>query len=195
MGTDMFALVLMLSLTAAPPDVRMSYEKKCLYCHSEEVSESKKLTELQWKKVIEQMRRKSPLLIARADVPPLMKYIIGTLKLGLPPRKRAVVATLKNEPDYEEPARPAPVVTVEPVAGPTVSDPLPSPEEVANAEQGFALMQKRCSKCHTLSRVYRKLDSFERSMAVVERMRMKTGSAITDHELAILETYLRNQFE
>ncbi len=193
----MFALVLMLSLTAAPPDARMSYEKKCLYCHSEEVSESKKLTELQWKKVIEQMRRKSPLLIARADVPPLMKYIIGTLKLGLPPRKRAGVATLKNEPISEEPPRPtaAVPVPVEPAVGPAVSDALPSPEEVANAEEGFELMQKRCSKCHTLSRVYRKLDSFERSMAVVERMRMKTGSAITDHELAILETYLRNQFE
>ena len=40
----------------------MSYEQKCLYCHSEEVSERRRLTEGQWRRLIEQMRRKAPVL-------------------------------------------------------------------------------------------------------------------------------------
>ena len=55
-------------------------------------------------------------------------------------------------------------------------------------------MERRCSKCHTLGRVYGKLDSFERSRAILERMRLKTGSGITEHDFKLLEDYLRAQF-
>jgi mono/diheme cytochrome c family protein len=190
---NVLALLLALGLNAAP-SARLSYETKCLYCHSEEVTEGRRFTEPQWRKLIDQMRRKAPLLITRSDVGVLTRYMTQTLKL-VPPRAA-------------RPPAPAPVVTdVEPKRPPVVAQPdpdlaplVPEPEEVTNPvdvaleEQGFALMQRRCSKCHTLSRVYGRLDSFDKSIAVLERMRLKTGSGITDKDLALLQDYLRAQF-
>jgi hypothetical protein len=42
--------------------------------------------------------------------------------------------------------------------------------------------------------VYGRLDTLERSMQTLERMRLKTGSGITDHDMETLEAYLRTQF-
>ncbi len=196
----MLALLLSLSVAAAPSP-RLDYEAKCLYCHSEEVTEHTRMTEPAWRKLIEQMRRKAPLLISRSDVARLTKYMTQTLRLVPPSRGPRPVAGAKPmtqtptpPPEVAAPLVPAP----EPVAA---VEPEPTPEEAASnpvdpeAEQkAFALMQARCSKCHTLSRVYAKLDTFDRSMAVLERMRLKTGSGITDHDLALLEDYLRAQF-
>jgi cytochrome c5 len=197
----MLALLLSLCVTAAPSP-RLDYETKCLYCHSEEVTEHTRMTEPAWRKLIEQMRRKAPLLISRSDVGRLTKYMTQTLKLVAPARgtKPAVpvtvdpavpVTTRPPEPLPPTPP-PEPVAAVEPEPGP--DEPAANPADPAMEQQAFELMQQRCSKCHTLSRVYAKLDTFERSMAVLERMRLKTGSGITNRDMALLEDYLRGQF-
>ena len=190
-------LTLLLALTvAAPPASRLQYEAKCLYCHSEEVTESKRFSEPQWRRVIEQMRTKAPLLITRGDVNALTAYMTQTLKLVPPP-----VAT-KPAVKPVEPA--PPVVTEVPPSelkpAPAVLEPIVAapeeltPDAIALEKEGFELLQKRCSKCHTLGRVYGRLDTLERSLLTLKRMRMRTGSGITDNDMRVLEAYLRTQF-
>jgi mono/diheme cytochrome c family protein len=90
-----------------------------------------------------------------------------------------------------------PFPTFEPILVPVAPEPPVeevSPAAVALEQEAFALLQQRCSKCHTLGRVYGRLDTLERSLQTLERMRLKTGSGITDHEMEVLETYLRSQF-
>ena len=201
------ALLLSVGLTAAPTSDRLTYENKCLYCHSEEVSEQRPLTEAKWRQVIEQMRRKAPLLITRGDVPLLTKYMTQTLKLLAPSRPRTAaprsvqaVEPKVIEPKVAEPKVAELKIAVEPVVPEPASvevappDEPPTTAELALEEEGFTLMQHRCAKCHTLGRVYGKLDSFEKSRAILERMRFKTGSGITDHDFKLLENYLRAQF-
>src|SRR6185436_21019308 len=89
-----------------------------------------------------------------------------------------------------------PVVTEVPLSelkpAPAVLEPIvPAPEElsptaIALEKEGFELLQKRCSKCHTLGRVYGRLDTLERSLLTLKRMRMRTGSGITDHDMQVL---------
>lgn len=187
----MLALVLALTV-AAPPNARLAYEHKCLYCHSEEVAEGRRFTEPQWRRVIEQMRKKAPLLISRSDVDLLTRYMTQTLKL--------VVAAPRPPPVVKPPPLTFPPVELKPLPAeePVVEAPLPvdevPPADAALEQQATALISQRCSKCHSLGRVYGRLDTFERSMATLERMRFKTGSGITDAELKLLEGYLRTQF-
>src|SRR5262249_52042485 len=68
-GGHMIAL-LALALAAAPAS-RLTYESKCLYCHSADVTEGPRLTDAGWRQIIERMRRKAPLLIHKSDVPRL----------------------------------------------------------------------------------------------------------------------------
>ena len=84
---------------------------------------------------------------------------------------------------------------------PEVEEPeeLPPPPAVAAAEEavdeeGAELMQRRCSKCHTLVRVFGKLDSYERALFTLKRMRLKTGSGISRDDYERLETFLKAQF-
>lgn len=184
----MLGLVLALTV-AAPPSARLEYERKCLYCHSEEVAESKRFTEPQWRRVIEQMRAKAPLLITRGDVARLTRYMTQTLKLVPARVEPKVTPEVKVEPPKPE-LKPAPVL--EPVAQPSPEE--LSAEALALEQEAFSLMQQRCSKCHTLGRVYGRLDTLERSLQTLERMRLKTGSGITDHDMELLEAYLRSQF-
>jgi mono/diheme cytochrome c family protein len=189
----MLGLILALSLSAAPSQ-RLSYEQKCLYCHSEEVTESRRYSEAQWRRLIEQMRRKAPLLITRSDVFSLTRYMTQTLKLvpNRPPPPPARVSAPEVKPVAVEPLPPEPVVESGPAAAP--AEELPA-SDTELEQTAFAVMQQRCSKCHTLGRVYSRLDSFERSMSTLERMRLKTGSGITDREMKLLEEYLRSQFK
>ena len=78
-----------------------------------------------------------------------------------------------DAPYVNQPAQREPYVTV--------GHPSPTPNH-------------RCSKCHTLGRIYARLDTLERSLTTLERMRLKTGSGITDHDFRLLEDYLRTQF-
>ncbi|MBM4782809.1 MAG: hypothetical protein GQE15_34465 [Archangiaceae bacterium] len=190
----MLALLVTLSL-AAPPSTRLLYEQKCLYCHSEEVSERVRLTEPQWRRLIEQMRQRAPVLITRGDVFTLSRYMVNGLKLV--PAQKPVVAVTKPD-SLGADLRLADAGVPRDVPLPTPIDPLPeepNADELALAEEGFALMQTRCSRCHTLGRVYGKLDTLERSLNVIERMSLKTGSGITEDDLRVLEAYLRSQFE
>jgi len=191
----MLALVLALTLSA-PPSARLTYERKCLYCHSEEVTEARKYSEPQWRRLIEMMRQKAPLLITRGDVGVLTRYMTQTLKLTIappppPPKLQPTppitpVTPPPNVLKVPEMIPEPPVVLAEPEE--------PSAAEVALEQQATGLISQRCSKCHTLGRVYGRLDTFERSMATLERMRLKTGSGITDDEMLVLEQYLRSQF-
>lgn len=191
----MLALVFALTV-AAPPSARLSYEQKCLYCHSDEVSESRRFTEGQWRRLIEGKRKRAPLLISRSDVEVLTRYLVHTLKLGVAPKPVAVApAKVEVKPEPLKPElKPPPVLEPlppEPVVAPPLPDVVVDP---ALEEQAQALIRQRCSKCHSLGRVYGRLDTFERSMATLERMRLKTGSGITDDELKLLEDFLRTQF-
>jgi cytochrome c5 len=194
----MFALVAALVLSA-PPSARLVYEQKCLYCHSEEVAERPRLTEAAWRRRVEQERLRAPLLITRSDVPLLTRFIARELNLAVAPK-----APLKLPPTPTPPERvsltPADAGVAQPVSVARLTEdlvellPEPTAEESALAEEGFSLMQRRCSRCHTLGRVYGKLDSLERSLAVVERMSLKTGAGITEDDLKTLDAYLRSQF-
>lgn len=195
-------LSLLLALTVAAPSTRVSYEAKCLYCHSAEVAESQKLSELGWRKLIDRMRMKAPLLISKADVPVLARFMVGTLQLGV---AAPVVASKPPEP---VPVKPDPTKPPEPFkpeytpikvpdfSSEPTAPPLPEvdPAELELASRASGLIEKRCSKCHTLGRVYGKLDSLERSLTTLERMRFKTGSGISQSEFEVLDRYLRTQF-
>ena len=109
-------------------------------------------------------------------------------------------ATPPVKPEVKPPPLTFPTVELkpEPVEEPVAEASLPldevPPADAALEQQATALISQRCSKCHSLGRVYGRLDTFERSMATLSRMRFKTGSGITDDELKLLEGYLRTQF-
>jgi hypothetical protein len=191
-----FALALSSSLSAAPGG-RLNYESKCLYCHSEEVAEGKRYTEAGWRRVIEQMRKKAPLLITRTDVVLLARYMAQTLKL-VPLRAAEPapeVANANTTPEVRPFTSVVPAIPPPPLEEPPLAaSEEPSPAAIALEQQVASLMQHRCSKCHTLSRVYGRLDTLDRSLSTLERMRLKTGSGITDDEMKLMEEYLRAQF-
>lgn len=196
----MLALVLSVVVQASPSP-RLLYEDKCLFCHSEEVTEEKHFTATQWRRVVAKMRAKAPLLITRHDADVLWQYIVKTLKLV--PASKAVPKPVAPPPG-EPSAAPAPVPPPPPVSElhelpETLDEPPPQPPEVqaqadAEDEEGAALMQRRCSKCHTLQRAFTKLDSYERSVFTLKRMRLKTGSGISKKDEERIEQFLKAQF-
>ncbi len=224
----MLGLVLTLTL-AAPTSPRLLYEQKCLYCHSEEVTERRRRTEAEWRKLVEQMREKAPLLVTRSDAVAITRYLsrvlaspapAGAAPVATPARPArppattsgpstpasppAVASPVPAPPPALVPAPlPAPLVPV-PEADPTAAlEPWPGQSQATQeeleraraAEQAaFALMERRCSRCHTLGRVYGKLDTLSRSLATIERMRFKTGSGITQAEMKLLQDFVRAQF-
>lgn len=196
----MLSLALALAVAAGPAP-RLVYEQKCLYCHSQSVAESGRRTELQWRHLVERMRVKAPLLIGRADVELLTRYISRELKLAVPskPKEPAVTTTpptVTVTPTLTSPPN-VPVPPPEPSPG---MEPLPYPESARRTDpeleaRATELITRRCSRCHSLGRVYGRLDTFERSMTTLERMRLKTGSGITDADMELLERFLREQFD
>lgn len=191
----MLALLLALSL-AQPPNARVRYERQCLYCHSAQVAEAPYLTVSQWERVLERERQRAPVLIARSDVPWLARFLVTTLRRGPQPQSRAerVRPEVLPEPDA---GTPVPAVLVESVDAGVVDprDAAARAELEATVDEGAqTLIRARCSKCHSLGRVYRKLDSLEVALTTVERMRLKTGSGISGHELELIERYLKSQF-
>lgn len=190
----MLSLLLTLTL-AAPPAPRLAYEAKCLYCHSAELTESRRLSEAGWRSLIEKMRLKAPLLISRSDVPRLARFMTGTLKLTPRSEVKPLPPPHEVRPPVVEAPPPPPVPDEVPPDEPAaVPEKSVDPEQVALEQEAGRLIERRCSKCHTLGRVYGKLDTLERSLTTLERMRFKTGSGITDRELELLQRYLRAQF-
>ncbi len=181
-------LLLSLTVSASP---RVLYEQKCLYCHSEEVTESHKRTPREWKKVVSRMRAKAPVLITRTDVRVLTEYIVKTLKLVPPVRKPPPPGVA---PEEALPPLPEPPREVEEPDEPPPPPPMVQAAEEKIDEEGAELMQRRCSKCHTLVRVFGKLDSYDRALFTLQRMRLKTGSGISRDDYERLEAFLKGQF-
>ena len=200
-------LLIIGALLTASPATRLLYEEKCLYCHSSEVSERKRQSPARWAQSVERMRAKAPLLITRGDARRITQYIVQTLKLVPPPVKgpsvtvaRAPVVTPDPRPDPRPEPEPDPERDELKVPQDLDDPPMPEPMKLTAADEeleqeGAALMQRRCSKCHTLNRVFNKLDSYDRSMATVRRMRLKTGSGITRADMDLIERFLKLDLE
>ena len=197
----MLVLVLSVVVQAAPMSPRLLYEDKCLFCHSEEVTEEKHFTAAQWRREVNKMRSKAPLLITRHDAEVLTQYIVKTLKLvpaaSVKPKPTATAANDVLPPMPPRPDAAAPVEQEPLRARPETFDepPRPPAEEEALDDEGAALMQRRCSKCHTLQRVFGRLDSLDRSLFTLRRMRLKTGSGISRKDEERMEEFLRQQFQ
>jgi mono/diheme cytochrome c family protein len=186
------------ALLAAAPNPALLYEQKCLYCHSDELTQHAEFTAEQWVKQVERMRGKAQVFITRADARVLTQFILTTLRLHLTPAPTA------KPPTTTQPPTPQPVVAVAEKLPPLLLPQLPpmppmppaeeSPDDERLDAQGAELISQRCSKCHTLNRVFGKLDSLERSLSTVARMRAKTGSGITHEDAARIERFLRAQF-
>ncbi len=191
----MILLPLALVLMAAP-NPALLYEQKCLYCHSDELLEHPDFTAEQWATTVQRMRSKARVLVTRADARVLTQFILSSLRLHL--SAPASVKTARAPvPEHSaasllEPGQTpaAPLVTS---PKPTEEAPSEEPLETVDA-QGAQLVAERCSKCHTLNRVFGKLDSLERSLSTVARMRIKTGSGITHEDAQRIERFLRAQF-
>jgi cytochrome c2 len=181
-------LMLSVALQANP---RILYEQKCLYCHSEEVTESQKRTPQQWRRVVKRMRAKAPVLITRSDARVLTEYLVKTLKL-VPPARKAPSAAPSAVP--AQPPEELPKEVPEELEEPPLPPPPVVEAEQQIDEEGAELMQRRCSKCHTLQRVYGKLDSYDRALFTLKRMRLKTGSGISRDDYERLKAFLEAQF-
>jgi hypothetical protein len=182
-------------------DAERRYELKCLYCHSSRVVEEQPRSAAEWRKVLSRMRARAPLLLSRDDIRVLYRYITSDLRLAT----RSGV--LRRPPPAVVPAQPLTPTVVEPDAGaldaalPPEEEPAPPlvAAEPAHSDPeadalGPALLEEKCSKCHALTRVYTKLDSLEKAISTVERMRRKTGSGISRDDALLLERFLRAQF-
>jgi len=188
-------LLLWLALLA-PSDAQRVFEEKCLYCHSASVIQARRLRPSQWRGVVAKMQSRAPLLISRRDGDVIVRYIVRELRL-VPPRATPV-AKATPEPEPEEPAEevPEPPPAPAPVPAPA---PAPAPAQAAPEEDTEAealapeILQERCSKCHTLFRVFTKLDAVSTAQATIERMRRKTGSGISAREADLLKRFVRSR--
>jgi hypothetical protein len=191
----MRALLSLLTLLAGATDAKQTFENDCLYCHSDAVIVKRRMRPSQWRGIVAKMQARAPLLISRRDADVIVRYIVRELKL-VPPR--ATPRPVGNEPaaEVDEPVEetPPPVATPTPAAPPPVAAPAPPSEEDTEAETlAPRLLAERCSKCHSLFRVFTKLDSAATAEATIERMRRKTGSGISAHEADLLKRFARSR--
>ncbi len=186
----------------ANPNPSLLYEQKCLYCHSDEMPQHPDFTAEDWARTVERMRAKAQLLITRSDARALTRYIQTRLHLKPAPTPRAAPSASVT-PGATETKPIAHVIDLTPLPTPKTSEAGPADDAAREArearaealdQQGSELMAARCSKCHTLTRVFGKLDSLDRSLSTLARMRAKTGSAITHDDAQRLEQFLRSQF-
>jgi cytochrome c5 len=176
--------LLFASITAAADvDARALYDAKCLFCHSAEVAQRPRLKPAQWRRLVESMRARAPMLISRGDADVLTRYIVRELKL-LPRSAPVEIVKIPEATPGEAAIEPAPLVEA--------SLP-PEPSDPEAEALGPELLEARCSKCHTLQRVYLKLIGFERASAIISRMKRKTGSGITDADAELLQRFLRSR--
>jgi cytochrome c5 len=208
-ATSAIVLWLLAAPRYDPGDAAGRYQVKCLYCHSGAVMGQQKRPFSAWRDILERMRRKSPLLISREDARVILRYIESDL--GLAVRRRRVAAAPKPPPLATQP--PAVVPPPPDEALPPADDaalPVPDEPPLSEAETplltasaatsdpeaealGPQLLEEKCSKCHALGRVFTKVDSLERGLSTIERMRRKTGSGISREDAELLERYLRSQ--
>lgn len=218
LGTFSIAAMLLLAPKLESPEsnVQAFFESRCLYCHSEARVKELRLRPSQWRKLVQRMQAQAPLLISRREIEPIVRYIVNDLKLvpKEPARAPAVAATSPRrsretgsaERGAEKTSPPPPtlppeppdtteVAPVEPEPEPNAPVPvaavdLASPEDRQAEELGPVLLAQRCSKCHTLYRVFTKIDSLEAGEAIIDRMRKKTGSGISPDDARILRHFL-----
>jgi cytochrome c5 len=101
-------------------------------------------------------------------------------------------------PTEEPTATPEPTATEEPAATEERHTPTAPPREeleptAAPVEEGWALLEERCTVCHTLDRVERSQKSREEWESTVARM-VGRGAQLTDDERAVLIDYLTARY-
>jgi hypothetical protein len=199
-------------------DPKGTFEDKCLFCHSRSIIEGERLRPAQWRAVVLKMSARAPLLIGRRDIDVIVRYLVRDLRLvprrlvrprpAAPeggPKPSAEPTTADEAAEEEETAEtpatpgPAPAPVPGPMAAPsvpTVVAPVQEPVDPEHAEAealGPELLRRRCSKCHTLFRVYTRVSSVATGDEVIERMRRKTGSGISPRDARILKLFLRGR--
>src|SRR6185436_18154628 len=118
-----------------------------------------------------------------SEVDVITRYLVNDLKLvppgfprrpppRAPPPALAAPVTLPTTPppDEEDDLDLGALAAVQPV------EPVLSPEDQEAEALGPELLADRCSRCHTLNRVFDKIDSLAAGEAIIARMRKKTGS-------------------
>lgn len=194
----MRALLSLLTLLAGATDAKQTFENDCLYCHSDAVIVKRRMRPGQWRGIVAKMQARAPLLISRRDADVIVRYIVRELKL-VPPRATPKPAEPEAPAEPEEPIEETPPPVATPTPTPVAPPPAaalapPPPEEDTEAETlAPRLLAERCSKCHSLFRVFTKLDSASNAEATIERMRRKTGSGISAHEADLLKRFARSR--
>jgi cytochrome c5 len=202
----------------ARADASHIYRDKCLYCHSSDLVQTQRLRVSQWRKVVERMRSSAPLLISRSDAEVILRYLVRDLKLipkeemlakaaprSIGPTGRVPAPVARPEPteaasvrETEKAAVPVRVAESDWAAAPAVDSPSslgdekiagPTAEELALEQEGTRLIEERCSKCHTLYRVFTKLGSADAVESIIERMRKKTGSGISPDDVDTMRRF------
>jgi hypothetical protein len=204
----------------SPAEARRMFEQKCLFCHSNKVIEQRRLTPARWRHVVNQMRERAPLLISRGDVEVIVGYLVHERRL-VPPRRPPAPrpepgdrgapppAVAEEMPPETPPPEEAPAGAS---AGPPGSGPANSRAVLGGAQSsrpppptsafnevddpeaealGPLVIARRCSKCHTLYRVFTRIDSVTIGDLIIERMRRKTGSAISPSDAEMLKRFVR----
>jgi cytochrome c5 len=199
-------LFILLALSAAGPARAASgekrlFEEKCLYCHSAAVIEHSRMRAPEWRRLVARMRAHAPLLISPKDASVVVHYLVHELQLVPDPTQapkprrarepRVAERTRASEPGpVEAPRPPEPVVTPPAPAEAEATEPQSSSDPEAEAV-GPKLIAEKCSKCHTVRRVFMKIDSASLGDSVIERMRRKTGSGISPDEAELLHRFVR----
>ena len=197
----MWGALAIMVLTASPrvsPEARTAFEVKCLYCHSEDVALGPRLKPSGWRALNLRMRAKAPLLISRREVDLITRYLVYGLKRVPPEEPKPPRPTVAPGPLPTATVAPPPPPLpeeLEPIAEtlPEVRLPPDPPVDVEAEQRGPEVLESKCSKCHTLTRVYAKVGSLETGVATIERMRRKTGSGITAADAEILVRFLRTR--
>ncbi|HJZ83970.1 MAG TPA: hypothetical protein VKN99_02315 [Polyangia bacterium] len=119
-----------------------------------------------------------------------------------PPVAAAEPEEAEEEGEPEAPGAGPPAGAAPGRATGAAAGPIPVPPALAHATeeldteaeaQGPTLLKERCSKCHTLFRVFTKIDSLAAGDSVIERMRRKTGSGISPRDADMLRRFLRSR--
>ena len=205
-------LVLLAVPAQAASPAQKLYEGKCLYCHSGASAGRVRLRPAEWRRLVERMRSHAPLLISARDQEVIVRYLVSELKL-VPKESSHAVSHSRREPESppsetktenvpllaaavaDRPAAPSSTsdasANAQSPSSTEPTDPPPTPEDFEADAAGPRLLAEKCSKCHTVNRVYTKIQSVAFGNSVIDRMRRKAGSGISPADADLLKRFIR----